>query len=80
VYDLFGTGGGQRLADEIGVPLLGSIPLDPSVAAGGDSGTPASLVGDGPVATAFAALAERLVTDALPLVEMAGCTARLAAL
>ena len=35
-YELFGRGGGQRLADEIGAPLLASIPLEPAVARGGD--------------------------------------------
>ena len=75
-YALFGAGGGQRLADQVGVPLLGSIPLDPKMAAGGDAGLPASL-GEGPVAEAFASLARRILTEALPLVEMATCTARL---
>jgi ATP-binding protein involved in chromosome partitioning len=75
-YALFGAGGGQRLSEQIGVPLLGSIPLDASVAAGGDTGLPAVLT-DGPAAHAFAALAERIVTDAIPPVEMATCTARL---
>jgi ATP-binding protein involved in chromosome partitioning len=37
---LFGTGGGKRLADELGLPLLGEIPLYPSVVAGGDEGVP----------------------------------------
>ena len=37
---IFGEGGGQRLADEIGVPLLGQIPLYPQVLAGGDAGIP----------------------------------------
>ena len=76
-YALFGAGGGARLAAEIGVPLLGTIPLDPTVAAGGDSGQPASLGSHGPVVDAFSALAERVVTEALPPVEMTGCTARL---
>lgn len=75
-YALFGSGGGARLAAEIGVPLLATVPLDPSVAEGGDAGRPASLA-DGPVAEAFAALAERVVTEALPPVEMSSCTARL---
>ena len=39
-YALFGTGGGQVLADEIGVELLGRVPLEPAVAAGGDAGRP----------------------------------------
>lgn len=76
-YALFGAGGGQRLAAEIGVSLLGSIPLDPSVAEGGDSGQPAALAGVGPVSDAVAAIAERVVTEAIPLVEMSGCSARL---
>ena len=76
-YPLFGAGGGLRLAEQIGVPLLGTIPIDPEVAAGGDSGRPVAVAGTGPVAEAFAALADRVVTEALPLVEMATCTARL---
>jgi hypothetical protein len=36
-YALFGTGGGQALADEIGVELLGQVPIEPTVAAGGDA-------------------------------------------
>ena len=75
-YALFGSGGGSRLAEQIGVPLLGAIPLDPAVATGGDTGSPAA-AGDSVVAAAFADLAERLVTQAMPPVEMAGCTARL---
>ena len=54
-YALFGSGGGQTLADEIGVELLGQIPLEPSVAAGGDSGDPVALKGEGPAADAFRA-------------------------
>jgi ATP-binding protein involved in chromosome partitioning len=38
--DVFGSGGGERLAEELGVPLLGSIPLDPRVREAGDSGEP----------------------------------------
>ena len=37
---LFGSGGGQRLADELELPLLGQIPLAPSVTQGGDTGAP----------------------------------------
>ncbi len=75
-YPLFGEGGGRRLAAQIGAPLLGSIPIDPAVAAGGDSGEPAAL-GDGPVADAYRALADRIVDEAIPPIEMATCTARL---
>ncbi len=38
--DVFGTGGGERLAIEAGVPYLGAIPMDPSVREGGDAGVP----------------------------------------
>jgi ATP-binding protein involved in chromosome partitioning len=37
---LFGSGGGQALADELGVPLLGHIPLYPRIVQSGDEGTP----------------------------------------
>ncbi len=38
--DVFGSGGGERLADELGVPLLGSVPLDPRLRECGDAGEP----------------------------------------
>jgi ATP-binding protein involved in chromosome partitioning len=38
--DIFGTGGGQRLAVESGVPFIGAIPMDPAVRQGGDAGMP----------------------------------------
>ena len=37
---VFGSGGGQRTAKELGVPLLACVPLDPAIVAGGDSGHP----------------------------------------
>ncbi len=46
-YALFGSGGGDRLAHGLGVPLIGSIPLHPDLAAGGDAGVPVALAGDG---------------------------------
>jgi ATP-binding protein involved in chromosome partitioning len=38
--DVFGSGGGERLAREAGVPFIGAIPMDASVRQGGDEGTP----------------------------------------
>jgi ATP-binding protein involved in chromosome partitioning len=38
--DIFGTGGGEQLAKEGGVPFLGMIPIDAKVRTGGDSGRP----------------------------------------
>lgn len=75
-YRLFGEGGGERLAAEIGAPLIGSIPLHPEMAAAQEAGEPVTLKA-GLLADAFRALAKRILTDAAPPVEMAGCTARL---
>jgi ATP-binding protein involved in chromosome partitioning len=76
-YALFGEGGGQELADQIGVPLLGQIPLEPAVAAGGDSGQPVSLQGSGPAAEMFRGIARRIIDDIAPPTNMAGCSARM---
>jgi ATP-binding protein involved in chromosome partitioning len=76
-YTLFGSGGGQALADEIGVELLGLVPLEPAVAAGGDAGVPVVLDGDGPAAAVFRSIAAQLATEIAPPVNMAGCSARL---
>lgn len=76
-YALFGEGGGARLAAEIGVPLIGSVPIHTSISRGGDRGQPVSLSGEMPIAGIFDAIAERIATDIAPPVEMSGCTARL---
>jgi len=61
-YELFGRGGGETLAGELGVPLLGRVPLVPALREGGDSGQPIVVTDvDGEAARAFIALAERLV-------------------
>lgn len=39
-YEIFGSGGGKRLAEELNAPFLGGIPIDPRIAIGGDKGTP----------------------------------------
>jgi len=39
-YDIFGVGGGERLAEELKVPFLGGIPIDPRIRIGGDKGKP----------------------------------------
>jgi ATP-binding protein involved in chromosome partitioning len=76
-YALFGQGGGQALADEIGVPLLGQIPLEASVSAGGDAGVPVSLDGVGPAADQFRAIARQIIDEVAPPTNMAGCSARM---
>jgi len=59
---LFGEGGGTELADELGVPLLGQIPLDPALRLGGDEGRPLSATDpDSEAARAFATIAEEMV-------------------
>ncbi len=40
IVDVFGTGGGEALAEEMSVPFLGRIPLDPAVVTAGDHGAP----------------------------------------
>jgi ATP-binding protein involved in chromosome partitioning len=58
---IFGTGGGKRLADELELPLLGEIPLDPRVHEGGDRGTPIVVAEpDASAARALRALADRI--------------------
>ncbi|MDZ7734439.1 MAG: Mrp/NBP35 family ATP-binding protein [Acidimicrobiia bacterium] len=75
-YELFGRGGGGTLARDAGVPLLGQIPIEPSVAHGADTGTPVAL-GEGNAAEAFQSLATTIVEEAVPPVAMAGCSARM---
>jgi ATP-binding protein involved in chromosome partitioning len=76
-YALFGSGGGARLAAEVGVPLIGQVPLHPSVAAGGDAGEPVALDAGGLLAEAFDAIADALITTVAPVVPMDGCSVRL---
>jgi ATP-binding protein involved in chromosome partitioning len=55
--NIFGEGGGQRIANEFRVPLLGQIPLDPETRRGGDEGLPILVrAPDSPQAGLFRAL------------------------
>jgi ATP-binding protein involved in chromosome partitioning len=57
-YHIFGEGGGRRLAEEYGVPLLTQVPLDPDTRLAGDEGTPITLRRpDSPQARTFRELA-----------------------
>ncbi len=76
-YALFGSGGGERLATGLGVPLIGSIPLHPDMSAGGDAGVPVALAGDGDLAPVFDELARVIAEEVAPIVETESCTARL---
>jgi ATP-binding protein involved in chromosome partitioning len=65
-YDLFGSGGGKKLAAESGVPLLGELPIDPRVAECGDAGVPiVKKYPESAVAKAYAALAKTVDADLL---------------
>lgn len=58
---IFGSGGGSELAQELGVPLLGRLPIDPSLPEGGDAGKPAVWArGEGEVAQVFRELARQI--------------------
>ncbi|MGA2478680.1 MAG: Mrp/NBP35 family ATP-binding protein [Spirochaetia bacterium] len=53
--EIFGSGGGERAAQEMGVPFLGRIPLDPRVSRLGDEGCPVTGIADVPGEPPFAA-------------------------
>jgi ATP-binding protein involved in chromosome partitioning len=60
---MFGSGGGQLLATQVGLDLLAQIPIDPRIAEGGDSGRPLVAVEpDAPASRVIAALATRVVS------------------
>ena len=62
-YYLFGKEGVKRLAEEMGVPLLGQIPIVQSVCESGDNGTPIAFNADSTIGMAFRKLAENVVTQ-----------------
>ena len=65
---IFGSGGGQRLADEVHLPLLAQIPLYPRIQEGGDRGTPiVSAEPESPAAKALLRLAERVAEAMEPV-------------
>jgi ATP-binding protein involved in chromosome partitioning len=60
-YELFGAGGGQELADQLGVPLLGQVPLVPELRIGADEGRPLVVTHpDDEASQVFVAIAERV--------------------
>ncbi|MBP1665014.1 MAG: ATPase-like, ParA/MinD [Bacteroidetes bacterium] len=60
-YYIFGKDGGKKLAEELGVPLLGQIPLVQSIREGGDAGKPIAVNNDSITSMAFHNLAEQVV-------------------
>jgi ATP-binding protein involved in chromosome partitioning len=66
-YELFGSGGGQELADELEVPLVGQIPLVAALREGADTGAPIVATDpDSEASRAFAAIAERIDVELAP--------------
>lgn len=62
--DLFGTGGGLKLAEKMDVPFLGCIPIDPEVRIGGDGGNPVTLAKpDSDVAKALVSVTEKIAAQ-----------------
>jgi len=66
-YEIFGSGGGTELAEELGVPLLGQLPLVPALREGGDDGRPiAAVAPESEAGRAFHEMAYRIAVDLRP--------------
>jgi ATP-binding protein involved in chromosome partitioning len=62
VLDVFGRGGGRKLADDMHAPYLGEVPLDPAIRRAGDEGVPTTLSsGESHAGQSFRDIAERIV-------------------
>lgn len=75
-FEMFGSGGGQRLADELKIPLLGTIPLQPGMAELADRGQPIVVAEpESPAAVALLAIADgvaKVGTRSVPLPILRG--------
>jgi Mrp family chromosome partitioning ATPase len=68
MIELFGAGGGERTAAEMGVSFLGRLPLDPAVVESGDEGLPfVSRLPSSPVAQVFQRIADRIIEAEPPM-------------
>lgn len=63
-HEIFGQGGVSAEAEKMGVPLLGKLPIDLETRLAGDGGTPVA-AGDGPMAKAYARMAEGLINGGM---------------
>ncbi len=62
--EIFGNGGGKKMADELQIPFLGEVPIDTRVRSGGDEGRPiVAEAPDAPAAQAFQSLASRVAAQ-----------------
>jgi ATP-binding protein involved in chromosome partitioning len=66
-YEIFGRGGGEALAEKLGVPLVGRVPLVSELREGGDVGAPITVTEpDSEASRAFDAIAETVAVDLAP--------------
>jgi ATP-binding protein involved in chromosome partitioning len=71
-HEIFRHGGGRRVAEQLGLPFLGEVPIDPEVVIGGDEGRPIVIKNPGsPAAKAYAEVAGQ-VAARLSVLSMAG--------
>ena len=63
LHDVFGAGGGRGFADENELPFLGSVPLDPAIREGGDSGQPMVLAEGSETADALRVMTENVANN-----------------
>ncbi|MCK4603605.1 MAG: P-loop NTPase, partial [Deltaproteobacteria bacterium] len=61
ILEVFGSGGGEKMAKAFKVPLLGKVPLDQKIREGGDTGKPMTLDADSECAKTFDSIAEELL-------------------
>ncbi len=76
-YPIFGSGGGQALADELSVPLIASVPIDPSVSEGSDAGRPIVIDRPETAAARIIVQAAATITEILPPLALDNCIGRL---
>lgn len=67
---IFGKGGGKELAEKLGVPFLGEIPLNQLIRECSDSGKPITLDRDQPIATPYFEISERITNVEAPLISV----------
>ncbi len=85
-YYIFGQQGAQYLADDLGIPVLGEVPLIQSIREAGDVGRPAALQEGSKIAEIYTETARKMVeslvernkylppTEAVKITTMAGCS------
>jgi len=84
-HQIFGEGGGARLAKRLATQLIGQIPIEPEVTGANNDGVPIAVsenneIYESDAAVALRELAHEIVTTICPPVELATCTAHMAEL